>query len=108
MELIYDLKKKEYGLYALSNFHREAFAHVYKKYEWFQLFDGMIISYAVQALKPEPAIYEALLTGYDLEPERCLLIDDLLANIEGGRQLGIRGIQYQNHAQLIRDLEQIL
>ena len=108
VECLYDLKKQGYGLYVLSNFHREAFEHVYAKYEWFQLFDGMIISYAVQALKPEPAIYEALLTAYNLEPAHCLFIDDLSANIEGGRQLGIKGIQYQNHAQLLRDLEQIL
>lgn len=108
VEWVTRLHKQGYSLYVLSNFHREAFSYVRGKYSWFHLFDGMVISYQVHALKPEPAIYEALLRMYQLEPESCLFIDDVLANIEGAQQMGIKGIQYKNPEQMSRDLVEVL
>jgi len=108
VEVVRSLKKSGYRLYILSNFHRAAFEHVYGKYQWFSLFDGMVISYQHQALKPEPAIYQILLASYALLPEECVFIDDSLANLAAASEFGIRGIHYQSSDQLRLELNYIL
>ena len=42
--------------------------------------------------KPDPAIYRYLFQTYGLNPEECFFIDDLKANIETGKKLGMDGI----------------
>lgn len=108
VEVLRNLKKTGYKLYALSNFHQAAFEHVYNKYDWFNLFDGLVISYEHQALKPEPAIYQILLNKYFLIPEQTLFIDDSLANLAGASRFAIRGIHYQTSEQLKLELNYIL
>ncbi|HHT43728.1 MAG TPA: HAD family phosphatase [Firmicutes bacterium] len=108
VEVVRSLKKTGYDLYVLSNFHKAAFEYVYSRYEWFSLFDGMIISYQHQTLKPEPAIYQILLATYSLIPEQCVFIDDSLANLAAASEFGIRGIHYETSEQLRLELNYIL
>lgn len=108
VEVLRNLKRSGYKLYALSNFHHAAFEYVSKKYDWFNLFDGKVISYEHQALKPEPAIYQILLGSYHLIPEQCVFIDDSLANLAAASEFGIRGIHYQNSEQFKLELNYIL
>lgn len=42
----------------LSNFHDLAFKHVTKKYDFFSDFDGGVVSYEENMLKPENEIYK--------------------------------------------------
>lgn len=108
VEVLKKLKQKGYPLYVISNFHEEAFAKVFAANAWFQLFDGLIISSEIKVLKPEPAIYQALLDRFSLQPQECVFIDDLLVNVEGARQMGLKGIHYQNAAQFATKLGAML
>jgi len=108
VEVVRSLKKSGYRLYVLSNFHKAAFEYVYEKYEWFSLFDGLVISYQHQTLKPEPAIYQILLARYTLIPEECVFIDDSLANLAAASEFGIKGVHYQSPDQLRLELNFIL
>ncbi len=108
VEVLRQLKRDGYKLYVISNFHEAAFSYVYRKYDWFSLFDGLVISYQIKALKPEPSIYRALLEKYDLVPEQSVFVDDSLANIEGARQLGMAGVHYQTAEEFRQELELIL
>lgn len=108
VEVLRNLKKTGYPLYVISNFHKAAFDYVSQKYDWFKLFDGMIISCDVRALKPEPKIYEALLEKYNLVPERSVFIDDALANVVGAQAFGIKGIHCQTTDQFKMELEVML
>lgn len=44
--------------------------------------------------KPDPEIYEYLFETYKLKPEECFFIDDLSANIETAKKLGMDGIVF--------------
>lgn len=57
------------------------------------LFDPLIISALIGVMKPDPAAYRAALRGRS--PEKAIFIDDLSANIEGARAVGIHGILYK-------------
>ena len=63
--------------------------------EVFALFDRCVFSYEVAARKPDAPIYRHVESLTGLAPERHLLIDDILGNIEGARVAGWRGIQFR-------------
>jgi len=100
--LVKELKLAGYGVYLLSNaslrFHQYA-----KRIPAFHWMDGLLISADVQAVKPEPAIYEKLFFTYYLRPEQCLFIDDLPQNIEGGKALGMDGIVFDGNMTHLRE-----
>jgi FMN phosphatase YigB (HAD superfamily) len=87
---------KEHGhkVYLLSNMDSE-FIKLYqdKHPELFDLFDGVIISADVKAIKPYKQIYDYTLATYRMDPERSYFIDDQSENIIGAQESGITGIQ---------------
>lgn len=92
IEILKKLKKKGYNLFVLSNFHRPAFEHVQKEWEFFDEFDGGVISCYCHLLKPNQRIYELLLARYGLIPEETLFIDDTKINVEKAEKIGMEGI----------------
>lgn len=96
IDVLYNLHKSGYRVFALSNFHEAAFSYVEQRHAWFGLFHGVTISSRVGANKPEPAIYDALLSDHNLDPASVVFLDDSLANVQGAQQLGIRSIHFTN------------
>ncbi len=89
-EHVRDLKGKGLGIYLCSNASRRL--RVYEdRLPGSRYFDGTIVSAEEGVLKPDAAIYKRLFEKYSLCPEECFFIDDLPANIEGGRACGMDG-----------------
>ncbi|CDZ23567.1 hypothetical protein CCDG5_0429 [[Clostridium] cellulosi] len=98
-ELVRKLKDKGYGLYLLSNTsHR--FYEFSKHYPVFQYFDGMVISAAEKLLKPDPAIYKLLCSRFRLLPEECIFIDDVQANVEAAKNIGMAAHKFEGASEL--------
>ena len=91
---------KGYRMYLLSNFPKDLYYAVAAQNSFFNRIDGAVISFQIQKMKPEPEIYQALLTKYALKPEECLFIDDREENIQAGKALGIDGIVCDHHARV--------
>lgn len=108
VKLLSELKEKGYKLYLLSNFHSLAFQTVYSKYDFFKSFDGGIISYKENLLKPENEIYTKLLDTYNLNAEECLFIDDTLVNIEAADKLGIKTLHFENCETFMQNLNKFI
>jgi len=104
VQIFKQCKEKGFKTYLLSNFAQE-FDIVEARYDFLRQFDGGIISYRVRHIKPEPAIYQALLDTYQLDPNECLFIDDLEENIHGGRSMGIDGVVCKDHTQVLNELK---
>jgi len=62
----------------------------------------------VQANKPEEQIFHALLNDHSLNPEECVFIDDVLANIKAAEDLGITGIHCQDPEQCRLEIYRLL
>lgn len=105
IKILRKLKEKGYKLYFLSNFHTLAFEKVNERYDFFELFDGGIVSCKVNLLKPEKKIYETLLETYGLEPKECVFIDDTKKNVDTAEALGITGIWLEKQDKLEHELE---
>ena len=100
IKILKKLDSKKYKLLLLSNFHEDAYAHIIDKYEFFQLFQGGIISYKEKLLKPEEEIYLSLIKKYKINPIEAIFIDDTVVNIDGANRLGFNTIQFRNAKQL--------
>ena len=81
-------------LFLFSNIQSEHRHYLEDYYEVFQYFSGGVYSYQTGFVKPEPEIYQEAIRRCGLEPDKTLYIDDLPANIEGGRKVGFRCWQY--------------
>jgi len=107
IEILRDLKKNGYKLYILSNYIEEAFDYVNKKYEFFSLFDGGIISYRIQIIKPEMEMFKKIINEYNLNPQECVFIDDIATFLLKPRKLKMNTIQYRPNTDLRKELRNL-
>ena len=108
IELATRLRRRGLKLYALSNISKAMFRHLELRYEFFGLFDGIVISAAINLMKPDPKIYEHLVERFSIRPDETVFIDDMPRNVESARRLGIAAIQFESVEQCSRELEALL
>ena len=58
-----------------------------------ELFDGIVISTQVGAIKPDPKMYAAIVAALNTTPEECLFVDDRACNLEGAARAGMKAVQ---------------
>ena len=86
--LIKELKERGYKLYVLSNMSKE-YIEFLRKFPVFDLFDEQVVSCEVGLGKPDPKIYEYLLSHCGLNAGETIFIDDRKDNVEVAEGLGI-------------------
>jgi len=86
VDLLKRVKVAGYGVYALTDI------------------DGAIVSSTVGLLKPDPEIFNSLLTQYNLTASETVFLDDMRNNVEGAKSVGFSAIQFENSAQCEQDL----
>lgn len=92
VQLLKTLINNDYNLYILSNFIKEAFDHVKKLYNFFDLFDGIILSYEVKAIKPDIKIYDKLIKHFKLDSNESVFLDDIRGFLKPAEYLGMKTI----------------
>jgi epoxide hydrolase-like predicted phosphatase len=107
LSILRRVKHAGFNTYVLSNFHKTPFEMVYARNSFWNLFEGMVVSYRESVMKPEKEIYEILLTRYNLNPHESIFIDDLQKNLDGAKKLGIDGILCTSQRSMQTDLEQL-
>ena len=105
VELLEALRDRGVPLYALSNWGAETFAAVRDRYEWFEHFEGMVISSAEGMVKPEPEIFELMCARHGFAPADALFIDDSAANIDAAAALGFDTVLFTDADALRSELE---
>ena len=73
-----------------------------------EIFELVIDSAFVGCRKPEPEIYEITLARLGVEPERCLFVDDVEANCDGARALGLTAVHFRENDQAIPEIRAAL
>ena len=95
-------------IFFLSNYSHKIMRECADALYFLPEMDGGLFSCDVHKVKPDPAFYKLLIEKYDLDPARCVFIDDLPANLEPAADLGIRTILFQSQDQAEQDLDRIL
>jgi len=105
VELLNKLKPV-YPLYLISNINELHFNYLYNKFsDVFSLFNDLILSFEVKALKPEARIYQELKKVTNVPFEDIIYIDDRQDLIDKAKEFKLRCIKFHQLPQLIKDLE---
>jgi len=108
VEILHKLKQAgKYELYALTNWSAETFPHALERFEFFKLFDGIVVSGAEKMRKPSAEFYKILLDRYHIDPTTTIFIDDSLRNIKGAEAVGITGVHFHNPSQAKEELQRL-
>lgn len=99
VDFLKELKEK-YTIYGLTNWSAETFPIAYKRFDFFKLFDGIVVSGTEKIIKPDKEIFGVLLDRYNLRAEDCIFIDDNKDNIQSALELGFESVHFSNSDQL--------
>ena len=102
MVMLEDLRRKGYRLYLLSNTnpvimswaHSPAFSPQGRSID--EYFDKLYLSYKIGYTKPHPEIFRFMFDDSGMIPSESLFIDDGIANVEMGKQLGMKTYLAEN------------
>ena len=96
-------------LFLFSNIQNAHIEHLRQNYPIFDKFEGGIFSYQTGHIKPEAEIYQIAIDQFDLTPETTAYIDDLPANIAGGKKAGFICHTYRvdRHNEFLRWLDSL-
>jgi putative hydrolase of the HAD superfamily len=67
-------------------------------------FDTVVGSADIGVCKPEPAAFTTAAARLGVPPDRCLMVDDLEANVEGARAAGMQAVRFTGAAALAEAL----
>ena len=97
--------KKNYRLVLLSNTN-----DIHQRYGWqdnqfLRLFDKLVLSHKVGAVKPEEKIYRAVEAFTHAPPGSHFYIDDIPEYVAGGKKLGWDAVQFVGNKELFGEFE---
>lgn len=100
--------RKQYKTALLSNIGPGGLQVMWPEGELEKYFDEAIASGDVGHIKPEPEIYQLMAKRLGVDPNECVMIDDLQKHCDGARNAGMQAIQYSHFAQAKAELENLL
>ena len=107
VKILKQLKRNKMPVYALSNWSAEKFPIAQRRYDFFSLFDDMMVSGFVGVKKPNLEIFRLFLDTYNFEANNIVFIDDQIANIEAAKKMGMNTIHFLNAQQLGKSLHNL-
>lgn len=101
-----ELKDKGYELYILSNWPEPLYdKEKDNKLAFRKYMDGCIWSCHAKCIKPEPAIYKKLIKKYNLNPSRCVFIDDRQTNLDAAAAQGMHTVLFKDYTYVLEQLK---
>ncbi|MBQ6343175.1 MAG: HAD family phosphatase [Anaerolineaceae bacterium] len=88
----YQVKETGARTYVLSNFQKTCFRVMQEHNVFLDDFDGRVISFECHLRKPQPEIYELLISRYQLDSAHSVFIDDMEVNVQAAKAAGLQTI----------------
>jgi 2-haloacid dehalogenase len=104
VEILDELKRTGYKIYALSNWSAETFPHARKRFGFLDWFDFTVISGEIGLVKPSRKVFDFLLEKTGRRAEELVFIDDSTTNVIAARSLGFDAIHFRSPRQLRDEL----
>lgn len=105
--LLQRLAAAGYRLFALTDNVHEIMAFLKQRYDFWQLFEGIVVSADIGLMKPDKEIFLHLSRTYDVPPQQAVFMDDVPMNVEGARLAGFQAFCFQNSTQAKDGLKQL-
>jgi 2-haloacid dehalogenase len=106
VEILLELKR-QYPVYGLTNWSAETFPVALERFDFFKVFDGIVVSGTEKLVKPDSAIFRLILDRYRLKAENALFIDDNIKNIRAAGEMGFHTIHFESPEKLRAELAQM-
>ena len=100
-----DYLRASYPIYILSDNYRENIAYISQRYHFDRYFEKEFYSFDFALTKADPEIFRKTLKALNKRAEDFIFIDDSPYKLDSAWAVGLRGIHFQNNAQLFADLE---
>lgn len=97
--------KPHYHLSLLSNTNPAHHGRLRDRYDFFDYFDQLFLSYKIGLMKPGTAIFEHLLTTLNTAADSVAFFDDGARNVEAARNLGIHAYRVDSPAEILSVVE---
>lgn len=104
VDVLRDLHAQGTRLLVLSNMPSEVWKPLTARFDWFELFDGWVVSGDEKLVKPDPAIYRILLERFGVDPTTSVFVDDREENVAAAVSLGFEAILFRDATSLRRSL----
>jgi FMN phosphatase YigB (HAD superfamily) len=92
---------------ALSNTNAIHAEYFLERFPFLNDFDAHVFSHEVGLLKPDAAIYQHALGKYGLTAGRTIFVDDMAANVESARRVGMQAVHFQGPDQARAELTKL-
>ncbi len=106
VELHAGLRRNGIPTFIFSNTNELAVAHIRERFPFFEKFDGYVLSYLHQAMKPEAKLYEVVEQTTGHTGDALLYIDDRHENVAAGAARGWQVILHETPEQTIQSIQQ--
>lgn len=93
-----ELRAQGFLVGMLSNISERAMNSYVPEAERTQRFDATILSSEVHLQKPDPAIFALMAERLDVAPDECIMVDDILENVDGAERAGMHGVVFADTA----------
>lgn len=104
VQILDTLRQHGIRVYALTNWSQETFPYALANFDFLQWFDGILVSGEEKLIKPDPAIFELLLSRYAIDRTEAVFIDDGIRNVNAANALGLHALLFSNPDTLRQDL----
>ena len=106
-KLLSQFDRKKFRLWGLTNWSGETFPIALARFEFFNEFEGIVVSGDEKMIKPNEDIYLLLLERYGLKAEESIFIDDNYNNIIAANKLGFHTIHFTENVNLEKRLQEL-
>lgn len=107
VEILVELKSRNtHRLLALTNWSGELFPYARENFPFLNHFEGILVSGEEKMVKPDPKIYQLLMSRYNVDAPKSLFIDDNKRNIIAAEKEGMKTVHFQDPEQLYVHLKQ--
>jgi putative hydrolase of the HAD superfamily len=96
--LIHRVKATGRKVGLLTNMPEDFLAYYHRIAPWFTVFDAITCSGQLRVMKPAPEIYRSTLDSLGVKADEAIFVDDLSANVEGARAVGIEAHVFRSVA----------
>ncbi|MFH1397657.1 MAG: HAD family phosphatase [Candidatus Omnitrophota bacterium] len=96
--------KDNYKLALLSNVNILHLDYIKKEFPVFAMFDHVLASCELGLIKPDPRIYQKIISVLQCQPAEIFYTDDREELIDTAKRIGLRAFVYKGFEQLKRDL----
>lgn len=99
-----ELKKQGKRVAMLSNMPSDLGETIKQRSKRLDVFHYVTLSYEINSVKPEPAIYEHCLRGIGTAASKTIFFDDKIVNVRGAEMVGLHAVEFLDRDAVLKKL----